>query len=86
MANIPSVAKRARQSVKRRARNSEVISSIKTAKKKARVAAGVGDRDAALAAYSELASKLDKAAKRGIIHANAANRGKSRARKAIGAA
>jgi len=86
MANIPSVAKRARQSEKRRARNSQVISSIKTAKKKFRLEAGAGDRDAAFAAYRELVSKLDKAAKRGIIHTNAANRSKSRACKVLQAA
>lgn len=83
MANIPSVAKRARQSVKRRARNATTVSTLKTAKKKARSAAASGNPQEALAAYSDLASKLDKAAKRGVIHPNAADRGKSRARKAL---
>lgn len=78
MANIKSVEKRARQSVKRHTRNTAVLSSLKTARKRAEQAIASGDTTAATAAVSRLSSALDKAAKRGIIHANAASRGKSR--------
>ena len=83
MANIKSVEKRARQSVKRHERNTTVLSSLKTARKKVRSAIAAGDAEAAKAANSQLAASLDKAAKRGIIHPNAANRSKSRSQKAV---
>jgi len=86
MANIPSVAKRARQSVKRHTRNTAVLSSLKTAKRKVREAITAGNAEEAQAAYSKLNSVLDKAAKRGVIHANVAKRGKSRLKKALTAA
>jgi small subunit ribosomal protein S20 len=82
MANIKSVEKRARQSVVRRARNTSVLTSLKTAQKRARKAIGSGDATAAQAEIDNLSSALDKAAKRGIIHPNAANRGKSRIQRA----
>lgn len=78
MANIKSVEKRARQSVKRHARNTAVLSSLKTVRKRAHQAIASGDSAAASSAISQLSSALDKAAKRGIIHPNAADRGKSR--------
>jgi small subunit ribosomal protein S20 len=83
MANIKSVAKRARQSVKRHARNTSVISRVKSAQKKVRTALSSGDTASATAAYNELASVVDRAAKRGVIHPNAADRNKSRLRKAV---
>lgn len=83
MANIKSVAKRARQSVKRHARNSSILSRVKTAQKKVRLAVSAGDQAAARAAYSQLSSVVDRAAKRGVIHPNAASRNKSRLRKAV---
>jgi len=85
MANIKSVAKRARQSVKRHARNTSVLSSLKTAKRKVRKAIASGDAKAAQESYVQFSVVADKAAKRGVIHGNAANRGKSRLRKALAA-
>jgi small subunit ribosomal protein S20 len=82
MANIKSVEKRARQSVRRHARNTNVLSSLKTAQKRARKAIATGDTTAAQNEINLLSSALDKAAKRGIIHPNAANRGKSRIQRA----
>ncbi len=83
MANIKSVAKRARQSVKRHERNISVVSQVKTAQKKVRLAVAAGEKDKAEAAYVELTSVVDRAAKRGVIHSNAADRNKSRLRKAV---
>jgi len=82
MANIKSVEKRARQSVRRHARNTSVLTSLKTAQKRARKAIAAGDATIAQTEIDRLSSALDKAAKRGIIHSNAANRGKSRIQRA----
>lgn len=76
MANIKSVAKRARQSVKRHARNASVISELKSTQKKLRTAIAAGKLDEAKAEYVKVSSALDKAAKRGVIHKNSADRKK----------
>lgn len=83
MANIPSVAKRARQAERRRARNAPVRSSLKTQQRKLRDALGSKDSASLIATYRELTSQLDKAVKRGIIHKNQANRKKAAFAKAI---
>jgi small subunit ribosomal protein S20 len=69
--------KRNRQSLKRAARNSSVVSRIKTGEKKLRAALEAGS-DEVKALYRNFASALDKAAKKGVIHKNAAARKKSR--------
>jgi small subunit ribosomal protein S20 len=83
MANIKSAAKRARQALKRTGRNSSVLSALKTEQKKLRKAVAAGDAAATKAGYSKVASALDKAAKRGVIHKNAAARGKSKLGRAL---
>jgi small subunit ribosomal protein S20 len=83
MANIKSAAKRARQAVVRTARNSSVISGLKTEQKKFRKAIAEGNLEAAKTGSSSLLSALDKAAKRGVIHKNVANRSKSRIARAL---
>ena len=77
MANTKSAAKRARQTIKRAARNRTVLTAIKSKTKAVRSAAG--DK----AAAQTLVSDLDKAVKRGVIHKNAANRRKSRLAKKL---
>lgn len=72
-----SELKRKRQTVRRHARNTSVLSRLKTEEKKLRAAleAGVSEvKDL----YRNFASALDKAAKSGVIHKNAAARKKSR--------
>lgn len=78
MANTKSAEKRARQSLKRHLRNKSVISAIKTARKRVLQAIQKGEAAEVQSAISQYVSRLDKAAKRGIIHRNAANRNKSR--------
>ena len=80
MPNIKAALKWTRASEKRRKRNLAVTSKLKTLSKKAGApSATATDRQAA-------ASALDKAAARGIIHKNKANRKKSRlAKRANGA-
>ena len=72
-----SAIKRSRQGEERHARNSSVISRLKTEEKKLRSALETG-ADEVKALYHRFASALDKAAKRGVIHKNAAARKKSR--------
>jgi small subunit ribosomal protein S20 len=83
MANIKSAAKRARQAVKRTSRNSSILSGLKTEQKKLRKAINDGDTTAAKAGSVRVASALDKAAKRGVIHKNTAARGKSKIARAL---
>ncbi len=83
MANIKSAAKRAKQAVVRTARNSSIISGLKTEQKKFRKAIADGDLATVKAGYSSLVSTLDKAAKRGVIHKNVADRRKSKLSRAL---
>ena len=72
-----SAAKRTRQGEKRHARNTSVLSRLKTEEKNLRSALE-GGKDDAVALYQRFTSALDKAAKQGVIHKNAAARKKSR--------
>lgn len=78
MANHPSAEKRHRQSVKRAARNQAVRSQVRTEVKKLRTLVGAADAEKARAALPEVASTLDKAAGKGVLHKNAAARRISR--------
>ena len=73
-----SAAKAHRQSLKRRLRNRIVRSATKTIVKNAEAAIAAGDPEAARLAVRAALSKLDRAAKKGVVHANAAARRKSR--------
>lgn len=77
MANLKSSKLAIKKSRKRAERNKGVRSAIKTAMKKARTAITEGADDAA-ELVRQAASLADKAAKRNIIHPNAANRRKAR--------
>jgi small subunit ribosomal protein S20 len=83
MANTKSALKRTRQTAVRTARNRADKSRIKTLRKNALAAVAAGDRDAAAAAASTLASAVDKAAKRNLVHPNKAANIKSKTAKAI---
>jgi small subunit ribosomal protein S20 len=86
MANTKSAAKRTRQTARRAERNTSVKTALKGSQKKLRLSLEAKDSKAAKTDFSELTSKLDKAAKRGVIHRNAAARKKSRSNKALAAA
>ncbi|MFV1990885.1 MAG: 30S ribosomal protein S20, partial [Acidimicrobiales bacterium] len=79
MANIKSQIKRNRQTVKRSARNKAVRSELHTIEKRAVAAIGTDEQEEALRLAM---STIDKAAKKGVIHANKAARKKSRLTKA----
>ena len=83
MANTKSAKKRALQSDARHARNSSVISSLKSGQKKLRAAIASGKADEAKAEFIKVTQALDKAAKRGIIHKNSADRKKGVFNKAL---
>jgi small subunit ribosomal protein S20 len=86
MANHKSALKRIRTSERRRLRNRLVITSTRTAIKKARVAsAPKGDADTAKAAVVAAIRALDKAGSKGILHKNNIARRKSRLMKRLNA-
>jgi small subunit ribosomal protein S20 len=75
VANIKSQIKRNRQNEGARLRNKGVKSELKTAVRRFREAADSGDAEAATTAMRNAAKLLDKAASKGVVHANqAANR------------
>lgn len=77
MANIKSSAKRSRQAAERNTRNSSVINTLKSGQKKLRAALAAGKLDEARTGFAKVSSDLDKAAKRGVIHKNMADRKKA---------
>ena len=78
MANHKSAAKRARQSVKRNARNTTALSSVRTFERKLRTAIAAGDKKGAEEALRAYMSKVSKAATKGVMHAKTAARKLSR--------
>ena len=78
MANIRSSAKRARQNVKRRAQNRYYSATARTFVKKARLQIEGKDTANAAETVQQAIKALDKAAQKGVIHANNAARRKSR--------
>jgi len=77
MPNIESAIKRNRQSQKESARNTHHMSAMRTAKKKFAVAVEDGSEDVQ-SLYDNAVSEIDKAASKGLIHQNKANRDKAR--------
>jgi small subunit ribosomal protein S20 len=72
VANIKSQIKRIRTNEAARLRNKQVRSALKTAVRRFREAADTGDREAAVVALGTASRQLDKAASKGVIHANQA--------------
>ncbi|HWB60066.1 MAG TPA: 30S ribosomal protein S20 [Chthoniobacteraceae bacterium] len=85
MANTKSAAKRARQTGRRTLFNKRALTSVKTQVKDFRKKVATKDKAAAKASFQSLISEIDRAAKNGRIHKNAANRKKSRLNKALAA-
>jgi small subunit ribosomal protein S20 len=81
MANTKSAAKRSRQTTKRSLRNHSVVTRLRTMQKRVRSSAAPSADQ-----IRAVISSIDKAAKRGIIHRNAATRHKARLNKALVAA
>jgi small subunit ribosomal protein S20 len=83
LANTASAEKRNRQAQKRRARNVQVRTGVKSAVKKVREAVGKGDAAAAREALAAAERALGKAGAKGVLHRNAASRRISRLAKAV---
>jgi small subunit ribosomal protein S20 len=81
MANIKSQQKRILTNEKRRVRNREVRTALKTYIKRFQRALDSGDDESALAEFRTASRELDRAVSKGVIHRNnAANRKSSMAR------
>ena len=80
MAQHASALKQMRQGLRHRDRNRRSLSQLKSQIKKLRAALGAGKTigDDAKRLLAETASEIDRAAKKGVIHDNAAARYKSR--------
>jgi small subunit ribosomal protein S20 len=78
LANSAQATKRARQAEKHRQLNASQRSNMRTSIKKVIAAIAAGDRDAARQAYDNAVPAIDRAAGKGLIHANKAARHKSR--------
>lgn len=85
MANIKSQKKRILTNEKARARNQAVKTELKTHVRRVREAVVAGDKDGATAALQAAGRKLDKAASKGVIHANQAANRKSKLAKQVAA-
>jgi ribosomal protein S20 len=79
--NIKSAIKRVKVSEKKNLRNRMIKSSMKTSVKKFDTAIAEGNADAALLSATQGA--VDRAASKGVIHKNAANRKKARMAKRL---
>ena len=79
MANIKSQIKRNNRSERERVENRQYTSQIKTYFRRLETAVTAGDADVIDAEHKKLVSLIDKAVKRGALHANTGARKKSRA-------
>ncbi|MCX6899967.1 MAG: 30S ribosomal protein S20 [Verrucomicrobia bacterium] len=78
MANTKSAAKALRSSGRKRLQNKSVKTALHSIEKRFLSLIAEGKKDDATKLFPEVSSALDKAAKRGVIHANHASRQKSR--------
>ncbi len=76
----PSVLKRQRQNLKRRAQNTRFLSELRTYSRKMRELVASGDKEKAVAFLRQVQKKFDKAAQNGYIKAKNASRHISRLR------
>jgi|KBSMisStaDraftv2_1062788.scaffolds.fasta_scaffold2802346_1 small subunit ribosomal protein S20 len=83
MASHDSAIKKNRQDVKRRLRNRQHTSRLRSQVKKMRGAIDTGKAAEASGMLKETLSMIDRSAKLGVIHKNAAARSKSRLTRAL---
>ena len=77
MANIKSAKKRILVNDKKNLRNRSIKSALKTTVKKFNAAVAEGNKELAASMLPGVISAVDKAAAKGIMHKNAANRKKA---------
>jgi small subunit ribosomal protein S20 len=78
VAHHASALKQMRQSLKHKARNRRNLSLVRSQIRKLREVVAKGDAEAAGKLLPETVGAIDKAARKGVIHDNAAARYKSR--------
>lgn len=78
MANSAQARKRARQAETHRQRNAAQRSTLRTFMRKVVKAIQAEDKEAASQAFKDAVPRIDRAARKGLIHANKAARHKSR--------
>lgn len=83
MANIKSAKKRILVNRTKAERNKAIRSGVKTAMKKVFAAVEANDKAAAQAALLDATATIDRAATKGVYHANNASRKVSRLAKAV---
>ena len=74
MANHASAKKRARQTIKRTARNRHIRTTVRTSLKRVRTAVEAGDAGAAKKALVDAVSHIDGAVAKGIYHRKTGSR------------
>ena len=79
MANIPSQIKRNQRTLRERFENRHYTSAIKTYFRRLELAVNEGDDEKTTVEHRKLVSLIDKAVKRGALHANTGGRKKARA-------
>ena len=85
MANHKSAIKRLGITAKKNLRNRMISSQVKTSVKSFDAVVANGDKAAAEKAFVQTVSTVDKAAAKGVIHKNAANRKKAQLAKKLAA-
>ncbi|MCB0356617.1 MAG: 30S ribosomal protein S20 [Bdellovibrionales bacterium] len=85
MANHKSAAKRAKQTLKKNARNHRVKKAIRTVEKKLNKSIASSAKEESQKYLLEFTSRIDKAAQKGILHKNNASRKVSQLSKKVGA-
>ena len=83
MANTKSAIKAARKTIRLTDRNRGVKTRLKTLRKRLDELLAKKDAEAGKAAAAAYVSAMDKAVKSGVVHKNAASRGKAHAAKAF---
>jgi len=83
LANSAQAKKRAKQAEQNRQLNASQRSAMRTTVKKLDAAIASGDKEQATAAFKAVVPALDRAARKGLIHKNAAARSKSRMNNAV---
>jgi len=78
LANLAQSKKRARQNETCRQRNAGQRSMLRTHIKRVKYAISAGEKETATAAYKVAVPVIDRMARKGLIHGNAAARYKSR--------
>ncbi len=85
MPNIKSSIRSVKTDAERRAKNAPIKAALRNAARKVEALAANGAKEDAQATMAVATGLLDKAARKGIIHKNAAARKKSRLAKKINA-